>query len=145
MPQVTVVEVVAGIIVEEGRALMTQRMASDRFPDLWEFPGGKVDPGENHAEALVRELREELAIQTRVGALYDTVRYDALGGVRLDIYFYFAERLQGEPCEVEVQAWTWSGPSSLRRLDIIPSNRSVVARLVADLEAAPGKTPRSEE
>ena len=60
--------VVAGIIERDGLILIAQRKPGDRLAHQWEFPGGKVEPGETPEQALVRELREEFAVETEVGA-----------------------------------------------------------------------------
>ena len=70
-----VVNVVCAIIVHEGKILGTQRGYGD-FAGGWEFPGGKVEPGELPEDAVRRELKEELDLEVEVGQLFDTVEYD---------------------------------------------------------------------
>ena len=69
------IEVVAGVITDGGRFFATQRGYGD-YKDGWEFPGGKVEPGESPEQALVRELKEELAVEVKVGERICTVEYD---------------------------------------------------------------------
>ena len=69
------IEVVAAIIVSSGKIFATQRGYGD-FKDGWEFPGGKIEPGETPEEALVREIKEELKTDIKVGELLHTVEYD---------------------------------------------------------------------
>ena len=70
-----VVNVVCAIIVHEGKILGTQRGYGD-FAGGWEFPGGKIEPGELPEDAVRRELKEELDLEVEVGQLFDTVEYD---------------------------------------------------------------------
>lgn len=76
------IDVVAAVIVRDGRYLAARRRAELRAGGLWEFPGGKVEPGETAGEALVREIREELGVGIRVTAPLVTVE-DAEVGIRL--------------------------------------------------------------
>ena len=69
------IEVVAAIIVKEKKVFATQRGYGE-FKDGWEFPGGKIELGESSEEALVREIREELDVDIKVGRLLETVEYD---------------------------------------------------------------------
>ena len=63
-----IIQVAAGLVFDGGKLLVTQRRAEDHLGGLWEFPGGKLEPGESFEACLVRELREELGIEVRVGA-----------------------------------------------------------------------------
>lgn len=69
------IRVSAAIICQDGRIFATQRGYGE-FKDGWEFPGGKVEPGETPPQALVREIREELDTEIEVGELFETVEYD---------------------------------------------------------------------
>jgi 8-oxo-dGTP diphosphatase len=68
-------KVLAAIMERDGRLLLAKRKKGDRFEGLWEFPGGKLEPGETPEEGLKRELREEFGIETRVGHFLCSVRY----------------------------------------------------------------------
>jgi 8-oxo-dGTP diphosphatase len=70
-----VIEVSAGLIFRSGKLLITQRHARAHLGGLWEFPGGKREPGETFEQCLVRELREELGVEVVVGELFDTVEH----------------------------------------------------------------------
>ena len=69
------IRVVAAIIIDDGKVFATQRGYGD-FKDGWEFPGGKIETGETPQEALIREIKEELEVEIKVGDLIDTVEYD---------------------------------------------------------------------
>ncbi|HEX4139376.1 MAG TPA: 8-oxo-dGTP diphosphatase MutT [Candidatus Methylacidiphilales bacterium] len=101
------IDVVAGVIRrEDGRILITQRLADDTLGGYWEFPGGKVDPGEELRAALTRELREELGIETEVGAeIHQIVHAYPDRDVRL--YFYETRIISGEPQKLEVADLRW--------------------------------------
>ncbi|NNF07372.1 MAG: NUDIX domain-containing protein, partial [Candidatus Eisenbacteria bacterium] len=68
-------KVVAALLVEGDRVLVSKRLVDDHFPGLWEFPGGKVEAGESLAEALIRELKEELDLDIEVGRLFDQLEF----------------------------------------------------------------------
>jgi 8-oxo-dGTP diphosphatase len=101
------IDVVAGVIRrEDGRLLITQRLADDTLGGYWEFPGGKVDPGEDLKTALRRELTEELGIDTEIGAqIHDIVHAYPDRDVRL--FFFEAKILSGEPRKLEVADLRW--------------------------------------
>ncbi|MDD6096970.1 MAG: (deoxy)nucleoside triphosphate pyrophosphohydrolase, partial [Firmicutes bacterium] len=83
------VEVVAAIIIKDGRVFATQRGYGE-FKDGWEFPGGKIEPGESRKEALRREIKEELDADIRVGSLLETVEYD-YPAFHLTMHCFFCE------------------------------------------------------
>src|SRR5580693_966156 len=99
--------VAAGIVVEGGRVLLSQRKAGTHLAGAWEFPGGKVEPGEDPRAALRRELREELGIEAVVGEIVEVTfhRYVDAGKAVL-LLFYEASREPGsaEPRAVDVAA-----------------------------------------
>jgi mutator protein MutT len=100
------IDVVAGVIRHDGRFLITQRLADDTLGGYWEFPGGKVDPGEELRDALRRELREELGVETEIGAqIYHVVHPYPDRDVRL--YFFDATIVSGEPQRLEVSDLVW--------------------------------------
>ena len=71
------IAVVAGILLRDGKILLAQRKEAASFALKWEFPGGKIEPGESPEEALERELQEELGIHTHTGRIFDAVRLAA--------------------------------------------------------------------
>jgi len=128
-----VVVVVAAVIEAEGRFLLTRRQQGVHLEGLWEFPGGKVDPGETHAEALRRELREELAAAAVPGALVLRTRHD-YDNRSVELFFYRCE-LESEPCPQLGQEMRWVAREELASLGFPPADEELITRLTAS--AAP--------
>lgn len=124
--------VVAGIVRRGGRIMLCRRRPVGHDALKWEFPGGKVEPGEGPERALERELREELHIQTRTGRIYD-VRHRIDGTRELLLLFYFAELTGGEPEPVECSAVEWVLPEQLTAYDLAPSDAMVAGSLSREL------------
>jgi 8-oxo-dGTP diphosphatase len=125
--------VVAGLIVgDDRRVLITQRRADQALPLQWEFPGGKVEPGEAPVAALERELREELGVAVTVGRIWDVLFY-AYPAFDLVMLVYACRLVPGEePRAVEVADLAWAWPGELGRWDILPADRPLVDRLAAE-------------
>lgn len=125
--------VVAGLIIgDDRRILITQRRADQALPLQWEFPGGKVEPGEAPDAALARELTEELGVTAVVGKIWDVLfhAYDAFDLVML----VYACRLVPDsvPRAVEVADLAWVAPDGLGAYDILPADRPLVERLALE-------------
>jgi 8-oxo-dGTP diphosphatase len=114
----------AAIFDAAGRLLAAQRSAPARYAGLWEFPGGKVEAGETPAEALVRECREELAIEIEVGALVGQADIDI--GV---LQVYRASILSGQPQAREHRELRWLAPPELDDVPWIPADLPLVQGL----------------
>ncbi len=95
---------------------------------LWEFPGGKVAPGEDPEEALVRELREELAIEARVLAPV-TFAIHREPGRRILLLFFEATIVEGTATPLENQTLRWVEPADLDGLDTPPADAAIIRRL----------------
>ncbi len=126
------VVVAAGLVVEGGRVLVSRRKAGQHLAGLWELPGGKVEDGEDPRDALVRELREELGIETAVGEIADVTfhRYtDADKAVVL--LFFHASRLPGspEPRAVDVAEIAWFGAAELSPERFPPADVPVLDKI----------------
>ena len=124
--------VVAGLIVgADGRVLISQRRADQALPLQWEFPGGKVEPGEAPVAALARELHEELGIHVEVGRIWH-VLFHAYPDFDLVMLVYACRIASGEPRAVEVADLAWAAPGELRAWDILVADRPLVERLEAE-------------
>ena len=123
------IEVVAGVITDGGRFFATQRGYGD-YKDGWEFPGGKVEPGESPEQALVRELKEELAVEVNVGEQICTVEYD-YPKFHLTMHCFFCTLPAGcRPTLLEHEAARWLDRESLGSVNWLPADVEVVKFLV---------------
>ena len=121
------INVVAAIIVKNNKVFATQRGYGD-FKDGWEFPGGKVEEGETPQEALMREIREELAADIRVGELFDTVEYD-YPEFHLSMKCYICELVSEEVELKEHEAARWLGRGELDTVDWLPADKGLIEGL----------------
>ena len=124
-------KVAAGILVDDaGRTLVAERVGGGPFHGLWEFPGGKIDMHESSAEALRRELEEELGIRvTRCEHFMDL--YHEYPDRRVTIDFFVVKAWQGEPGGLEGQRLEWVDQSGLEAADLLPADAPVIEALRA--------------
>jgi 8-oxo-dGTP diphosphatase len=132
------VTVVAAVIVEQGRVLVTQRMPDAHLAGAWEFPGGKVEDDEDPRDALAREISEELALDAEAGAILDVAfhRYDTKSVL---ILFYRASRRphSAEPRPLQAAALRWCTAAELGTLQFPPADASVLDAVRALLGGGP--------
>jgi 8-oxo-dGTP diphosphatase len=122
------IEVVAGIIRDGDKVFATQRGYGD-YKDGWEFPGGKVEPGETPQQALARELKEELAIDVDVGEFLCTVEHD-YPAFHLTMHCYFCSIVGGKAPELlEHEASKWLSRAEMHGVDWLPADVDVVKAL----------------
>lgn len=121
------IEVVAAIIVHEGKILATQRGYGD-FKDGWEFPGGKVDAGETPEEAIVREIQEELRVTITPEKLITTVEYD-YPNFHLTMHCFVSRIASGTIELVEHEAMKWLAKDELDTVEWLPADVEVVVAL----------------
>jgi 8-oxo-dGTP diphosphatase len=126
------IEVVAAILADtQGRVLVTQRPAGKALAGYWEFPGGKLEPGEVAEAALRRELAEELGVQAgRCRAWMSLEHAYPERHVRLAVWR--VDDWQGTPVGREGQALQWLAPAALAAVGLLPADLPIAARLVAD-------------
>ena len=120
--------VVAGLVVDGDRILVSQRTAAQNLPLQWEFPGGKIELGEPPEAALVRELREELGVDVEVGRVWEVLHH-LYDDFELLMLVYLARVVAGEPRAVEVADIAWARPAELDEFDILEADRPLVLRL----------------
>jgi len=119
----TVLVSAVALIDVDGRVLLTQRPEGKSMAGLWEFPGGKVDPGETPEAALARELEEELAIKVDPGDLTPlTFASHAYEDFHLLMPLYGCRRWQGTPRATEGQALAWVAPAKLHAYPAPPAD-----------------------
>jgi len=125
------VRVVAAVIEREGKYLITQRMPHAVMPLLWEFPGGKVEPGETDAVALARELAEEMAIAARVrDELMAVVQeYDEY---IIDFHVYLCDMLSDTIQLVGINDCKWVTSDELDRYPFPAADQATVRALIED-------------
>jgi 8-oxo-dGTP diphosphatase len=121
--------VVAAVIEREGRILIGQRRPDMPHPLKWEFPGGKVEPGEKPREALVRELREELDIGSEIGAEITRYRYQYPGRPPILLIFFKVDRFHGEPQNLVFERIAWALPRDLPSYDFLEGDVEFVRSL----------------
>jgi 8-oxo-dGTP diphosphatase len=125
-------KVTAGLLVREGRVLIALRKAGKHMGRKWEFPGGKIQPGESPEECLRRELAEELDIEARIGGLVGAARYSN-GVVDLEILLYRAEYLSGSFTLHDHEALAWVAPGQLESYDLADSDRELARQAINTL------------
>ena len=125
------INVVAAIIEKDGRIFATQRGYGD-YKDWWEFPGGKIEAGETPEEALVREIREELRAEIKVGGLFHTVEYD-YPKFHMIMQCFLCELISEEVELVEHEAARWLGKEDIRSVRWLPSDIEIVDKLIQKL------------
>ena len=118
------VNVVAAIIRDGNRIFATQRGYGE-FKDGWEFPGGKVEPGETPQEALKREIEEELETEIEVGEYLTTIEYD-YPSFHLSMKCYWCRIIEGRPVLLEHEAARWLGKDELDSVDWLPADITII-------------------
>ncbi len=130
-------EVAVGIILVDGKVLACQRRQNAKYPLKWEFPGGKIEPGETPKHALKRELHEELGIDAQIDAEFyrqewvyaegtDTPQRD--GSFR--VFYFLVKQFSGEPVNQAFEQIQWVRPRELAEFDILEGNKGAVELLV---------------
>ena len=135
-PPLRLLLVVAVALVDvDGRVLVSERPAGKQLAGLWEFPGGKVEPGERPEQTLIRELAEELGIRVEEPCLAPlTFASHAYPDFHLLMPLYVCRRWTGTPRPMEGQALKWVRPKALRDLAMPPADAPLIPFLVDLLE-----------
>jgi 8-oxo-dGTP diphosphatase len=122
-------QVTAAIIKKNNLILITQRSEKSALPLKWEFPGGKIEPGESPEACLARELKEELDIDARIKDLYmSSLHHYEFGN--LELLFYFADIISGEIKLNVHQDFKWASVETLDQYDFAPADVEVVRALM---------------
>ena len=122
--------VACALVDTDRRVLIAQRPEGKHMANMWEFPGGKVEPGETPEAAIIRELREELDVETKEACLaplsFASHTYEHM---HLLMPLYVCRRWQGTPVAREHQALKWVRPQALRDYPMPPADVPLVAQL----------------
>jgi len=122
--------VACALVDTDRRVLIAQRPEGKHMAGMWEFPGGKVEGGETPEAALIRELREELAVETKEACLaplsFASHSYEHM---HLLMPLYVCRRWQGTPAAREHQALKWVRPQALRNYPMPPADEPLIAAL----------------
>ena len=130
------IEVVAAVIEEDGLFLLTRRQEGTHLAGMWEFPGGKIEPGETHAAALRREIREELGVEVEVGTLILETSH-AYPERAVTLYFYRCVP-GGPPGPLLDQEMRWVPREELRTLGLPPADADLIRLLTEPTARRPG-------
>lgn len=123
-------DVVGALIKRDGLVLLAQRACAD-LNGKWEFPGGKVEPGESHAAALQREIEEELGISIEVGGRVASQAF-SVRGRSYCLHVYWATITEGEPRPDEHHALAWVALDQLLTYDLAPADIPIAEEAVRD-------------
>ena len=123
------IEVVAAIIHRDGAYFATQRGYGE-FEGMWEFPGGKIEPGESQETALKREIQEELGVDITIGELLCTTEYD-YPTFHLTMHCYLCSVASGEIELREHKSAQWLTAETLDTVEWLPADREIIAKLRA--------------
>lgn len=121
------VEVVAAVLIHNGLVFACQRGYGE-FKDGWEFPGGKVEPGESPEDALRREIREELEVDVNVGDLIETIEYD-YPAFHLSMKCFACTIAGGSPHLLEHEAAKWLTSMQLGSVDWLPADVTLIPKI----------------
>lgn len=131
LPGAAPVEVSAGLIFREGRLLIAQRHADSHLGGLWEFPGGKREPGETFEQALARELHEELGVRVEVGDLVEEVTH-SYPAKTVRLRFYVCRLLEGEPSAIGCNDLRWISRKQLSAFPFPEADAHLLKQLSAE-------------
>jgi len=131
-------EVTAGFVVRNGLVLLARRRPGDTRGGLWEFPGGRREPGESLRECLARELLEELGVEVEVGEELLQVSH-VYPDCEITLHLFTCRLMRGEPRPLGCAEVRWVKPTELGDLDLAPADRVLARRL-----AEAGKLPLGE-
>jgi 8-oxo-dGTP diphosphatase len=123
--------VAAALIVRDKEVLIGQRRADQPMASLWEFPGGKIEPGESPQEALVRELAEELGIHAEVGPAVTHIRHHYRRGGAVDLQFFTVREFRGEINNQIYQQVRWVKLEDLPGYDFLAADHGLIKDLAA--------------
>lgn len=123
--------VVAALIVKDGKILVCQRTRHQTMPLKWEFPGGKIEEGEQPRDAMRRELEEELGIDARIGDEVSRIRHEYPNGAAVELRFFVVREYAGELENRIFRDMQWAHPQDLPAYDFLEADLQLVRELAA--------------
>jgi len=117
-------DVVAAIILKKGLVLIDKRPREGLLGGMWEFPGGKIELGENHPDAVIREIKEEIGIAVKIGELFGIYKH-AYSHFSVTVFSYFVEIVSGKPKALEVEKIAWVNISDLQEYPMGKVDRNI--------------------
>jgi 8-oxo-dGTP diphosphatase len=129
VPSPSVKRVVAALIFKNDQILVCQRTRHQTMPLKWEFPGGKIEEGEQPRDALRRELNEELGIDAKIGEEVARLRHEYKNGSAVDLRFYAVREYKGEIENRIFKDMRWAGRSELPSFDFLEADLQLVREL----------------
>lgn len=123
------IRVVAAVICDDGRYLVTQRRPTAVLPLLWEFPGGKVEVGESDVEALRREVSHRVGVEVMPGALINSVAH-AYEHYTVELHLYECRIERGEPRALNVHQFRWVDSAGFDQLPFTPADEASMSKLL---------------
>ena len=123
------IRVVAAVIERDGRYLVTQRRPTAVLPLLWEFPGGRVEPGESDLSALQREVMHRVGVEVRPGEQISGDRHD-YEHYTVELHLYACRIAHGDPQAVNVHQFRWVASADFEKLPFTPADEASMSKLL---------------
>jgi 8-oxo-dGTP diphosphatase len=123
--------VVAGLILQDGKILVCQRTRHQTMPLKWEFPGGKIEEGEQPRDALHRELEEELGIDATIGDEVSRIRHEYPNGAAVELRFFVVREFAGGLENRIFRDMRWAAPAELPSYDFLEADLTLVKDVAA--------------
>jgi mutator protein MutT len=122
------IEVSAALIFRDGKLLITQRQAKSHLGGLWEFPGGKREPGETFAQCIAREIHEELGVEISVGELFEEISH-VYPEKSVHLKFFICQLVRGEPQPLDCAAIRWVNKTELDDYEFPAADTQLLEKL----------------
>ena len=123
------IRVVAAVIAQDGRYLVTQRRPTAVLPLLWEFPGGRVESAETDVDALKREVRHRVGVDVEPGAQISSMAH-AYEHYTVELHLYECRITQGEPRAANVHQFRWVESEDFEKLPFTPADEASMSKLL---------------